>query len=280
MKDLVIISYSFYTISIPILNFNLADNNQSNNSETQNCEPASLSPSQIQPEFNFEALNFSHDKKLAISALNHDLKETPEAVTSFKNSQKLYELSEIYSTMKINDTPEEAYDSTIFLVGSNNDHNGFEGIDLPNFLESCLKSSSRPIVAHNQQNSIETLQSYNGHNLKEPTPIKFFVEDQNFRENSEAKFKYQESPEKRPIEQQNHLSIIQKQNEIIKRLTQENVALKETIKKEQKEKFRMVLQFEQLKSKTRQKHKLVDKSTMANFVTIDQVRNYQFIVVI
>lgn len=89
-----------------ILNLNLADNNHTNNSEVQNCEPASLSPSQIHPEFNFETMNFSHDKKLAISALNHELKETPEAASSLKNSQKLYELSEIYSTMRINDTPE------------------------------------------------------------------------------------------------------------------------------------------------------------------------------
>lgn len=153
-------------------------------------------------------------------------------------------------------------------------------MDLPNFLESCLKSSSRPIVAHNQQNSIETLQSYNTHDSKDPTPIKFFVEGKNFEETGGVSCKYQDTPEKRPIESQNHLSIIQKQNEIIKRLTKENVTLKETIKKEQREKFRMVLQFEQLKSKTRQRHKLVDKSTMANFVTINQVRNLKLTVII
>jgi predicted nuclease with TOPRIM domain len=65
--------------------------------------------------------------------------------------------------------------------------------------------------------------------------------------------------------------VISKQNEIIKRLGTENIVLKETLKREQKEKYALMLQFEKYKKKIRSQNKLVDKATMANYVNIDQV---------
>lgn len=69
----------------------------------------------------------SPEKNVAISALHQDLKGSPENCTTLLhsankdpnfNSKKLYEISEIYSTMKINDTPEclnDSKDNQMFL---------------------------------------------------------------------------------------------------------------------------------------------------------------------
>jgi predicted RNase H-like nuclease (RuvC/YqgF family) len=81
------------------------------------------------------------------------------------------------------------------------------------------------------------------------------------------------SPEKRPIESENHISVISKQNEIIKRLATENTVLKETVKREQQEKYTLMLEFEKYKKKIRNQNKLVDIATMSNYVNTDQVRN-------
>jgi hypothetical protein len=51
------------------------------------------------------------------------------------NSRKLYEISEIYSTMKINDTPEDydVRDSTKIF---------------PGFLADCFKSNENTMIEH------------------------------------------------------------------------------------------------------------------------------------
>jgi len=75
------------------------------------------------------------DKNVAISTLNKDMKESSDKLSGISPerdpnmaSKKLYELSEIYSTMKINETPEG---------GNESKDNNF----IPNYLMDCLRIS-------------------------------------------------------------------------------------------------------------------------------------------
>ena len=77
--------------------------------------------------------------KVAISTLNHEINNSPDKMTNFSAekepnnvNKKLYEISEIYSTMKIHETPEGANDSQYNQI-------------FPNYIMDCFKPTGEDI---------------------------------------------------------------------------------------------------------------------------------------
>lgn len=109
------------------------------------------------------------------------------------------------------------------------------------------------VVAKNQQNSIDTVnvfkETHNPHNELGDRP----------------KF----DPRRENVDQ---MVVIRQQNHIIESLTKEVEVLKERLKEEQKDKFRLAIQLEQLKRSVRsQDEQKVDIGVMTYFSGLEQV---------
>lgn len=236
-----------------------------NNDIEDNWEPASLASSAYSKSSSYHQhspTSFdSPEKKVAISALHHDIKSTPENWTTIQNSdvkngtKKLFELSEIYSTMKINDTPE--YQNT-----------SQPGQDFPGYLSACFKEQQEtmiehsvqemePVVAQNQQNSIDTLQTYKIHHS-------------NKKPSSSPDSRTNLSPDESP---KDYEFIICRQNKIISQLTQELTEVKLKLKNEQRDKFKLAIQLEQVKRRTH----MADKEIMTTGNYSDQVCVFTYV---
>ena len=109
------------------------------------------------------------------------------------------------------------------------------------------------IVAKNQQNSIDTV------NVFKDT----------YNPQNELGDRPKLDPRRENVDQ---MVVIRQQNHIIESLTKEVELLKERLKEEQKDKFRLAIQLEQLKRSVRsQDEQKVDKGVMTYFSGFEQV---------
>lgn len=213
--------------------------------------------SQISPTSNYS----SPSKNVAISALHQDLRSSPEYSDTKDpnlNSKKLYELSEIYSTMKINDTPEDQNNSKEMFLGC---PGGESYIMFPNPNE-CLKTQGEETMIEHDTFEEGYLQKHHKSSINlapEETTCKTGTIGRQGSSKISTGF---------ANSQTEHLAVIQQQNWQIEALKNEVQELKQQIKTEQREKFKLIIQIEQYK---RSKPK-VNKAVMADFIPMNQVR--------
>ncbi|CAI2358877.1 unnamed protein product [Moneuplotes crassus] len=239
-----------------------------------NCEPASLGDDNSDPEIDFnakEGSDFSspNEKKVAISTLNKDLKETPERISNssqekdpYATSKKLYEISEIYSTMKINDTPDGVSESKYNQIFP-----GFYVESMKSDIEESTKNKDiLNIRARNQKSSIQTAGT-----LPASTSSNHAVANKRIRDMHNTNYTSQGEQTNAVSEEcEKHLTTIQKQNELIKALDKENEELKEKFQLERNRNYKLLLQLKKINQENENRQvNMRDKSTEVNFVVYD-----------
>lgn len=210
------------------------------------------------------------EKEVAISALNQDFKPSPDHNSTLLNSankdpnaasKKLYEMSDIYSTMKINDTPESEADGK--------DNQAFAG-----FLEDCLKSQENTMIEHENVSSSHNIQIISPAIEASPEMSIHKISAKNQQNSIDTVhiFESKKSQSKEhqrdsatfwnPEKESDKSHVIQQQNLIIDNLTKEISDLKARLSCEQKDKFKISIELEQIKRFYNNPKKKVNKETM------------------